>query len=84
VLLACESDPALGRRIRAQVGERAIPPGIAAEILAEVRAAGGVARAREKALALADEAIAALDVIPPSPYRDALRVLARLSADRSS
>jgi octaprenyl-diphosphate synthase len=84
VLLACESDPALGRRIRAQVGERAIPAAIAAEILAEVRAAGGVTRARDKALALAEEAIVALAVLPPSPYRDGLRVLARLSADRSS
>src|SRR5499427_9494311 len=61
VLLACEADPALGRRIRQQVGEQAIPAAVAAEILAEVRAAGGVEKARRKATALADEAAGALD-----------------------
>src|SRR5215471_7410425 len=55
ILLACEADPDLGRRVRAQLGERGVPPGIAAEILAEARAAGGVERARRKAAALADE-----------------------------
>jgi len=84
VLLACEADPALGRRIRQQVGEQAIPAAVAAEILAEVRAAGGVEKARRKATALADEAAGALDALPPSAYRDSLRTLARLSADRSS
>jgi len=57
---------------------------VAAEILAEVRAAGGVEKARRKATALADEAAGALDALPPSAYRDSLRTLARLSADRSS
>src|SRR3954447_25833413 len=48
VLLACEADPALGRRIRKQLGEKGIPAAVAAEILADVRAAGGVDRARRK------------------------------------
>jgi octaprenyl-diphosphate synthase len=84
VLLACEADPELGRRVRKQIGEQGVPAALAAEILAEVRAAGGVDRARHKAAALADEAVRALEALPASPYRDALRTLARLSADRSS
>jgi octaprenyl-diphosphate synthase len=84
VLLACESDPALGQRIRKRIGEQAIPAAVASEILAEVRAAGGVEKARRKAAALADEATRALDALGASPYRDGLHALARLSADRSS
>jgi octaprenyl-diphosphate synthase len=84
VLLACEADQALGRRIRKQLGEQGVPAAVAAEILADVRSAGGVDKARRKAAALADEAAAALDALPASPYRDALRALAHLSADRSS
>jgi octaprenyl-diphosphate synthase len=84
VLLACEADPALGRRVRQTLGEQAIPETVVAEILVEVRAAGGVERARRKAAALADEAIEALAALPASPYRDALEALALLSADRSS
>ena len=84
VLLACEADPALGRRIRKQLGEQGVPAAVAAEILAEVRGAGGVERARRKAVALADEAARALEALRASPHRDALRALAHLSADRSS
>src|SRR5580765_2551305 len=84
VLLACEADPALGRRIRKQIGEQGVPAAVAAEILAEVRGAGGVEKARLKAVALAEEAAGALEALPRSPYRDALRALAHLSADRSS
>jgi len=84
VLLACEADPALGRRIRKQLGEQGVPAAVAAEILAEVRGAGGVEKARGKAVALAEEAAGALEALPRSPYRDALRALAHLSADRSS
>jgi len=84
VLLACEADPALGQRIRKQLGEQGVPAAVAAEILADVRSAGGVDRARRKANALADEAAGALEALAPSPYREALRTLAHLSADRSS
>jgi len=84
VLLACEADLALGQRVRAHVGERGVSAAVVAQILAEVRAAGGIERARQKAAALADEAISALAALPPSPHRDALALLARLSADRSS
>jgi octaprenyl-diphosphate synthase len=84
VLLACEADPELGRRIRKLLGEQGVPAAVAGEILADVRAVGGVDRARRKASALADEAVRALEGIPASSHRDALRALAHLSADRSS
>ena len=84
VLLACEADPMLARRVRYYLGERGVPAGIVAEILTEVRAAGGVVRARQKAAALADEAVAALGELPASRYRDGLVALAHASADRSS
>ncbi len=84
VLLACEADAELGRRIRKLLGEQGVPAAVAGEILADVRAAGGVDRARRKASALADEAVRALEAVPPSEYREALRALAHLSANRSS
>jgi octaprenyl-diphosphate synthase len=84
VLMACEADAALGRRIRGQLGEQGIPAAVVAEILTEVRRVGGVERARNKAEALADEAARALDALPPSRYRDGLSALAYLSANRSS
>jgi octaprenyl-diphosphate synthase len=84
VLLACEADADLGRRIRKLLGEQGVPAAVAAEILADVRAAGGVDKARRKVVALVDEAVRALEAFVPSPHRDALRALAHLSADRSS
>lgn len=84
ILLACEADPELGRRVRAQLGERGVSAGVAAEILAEARAAGGVERARRKAQDLADAAVRELGALPPSPYREALREVAMLSANRKS
>jgi len=84
VLLACEADLELGQRIRKLLGEQGVPAAVAGEILADVRAAGGVDRARRKARALADEAVRALDALPATEYRDALQALAHLSADRSS
>jgi hypothetical protein len=43
-----------------------------------------VERARRKAAALADEAVAALAPVPRTRYREGLETLARLSADRST
>jgi octaprenyl-diphosphate synthase len=82
VLLACESDNNLRARIRDALGERGMPAEQAQGILVGVRAAGGIERARKRALAFADEAVAELDVLPASPYRDALVELSRLSVDR--
>jgi octaprenyl-diphosphate synthase len=84
VLLACEADPALARRVRGHLGEHGVSAGVVAEILSEVRAAGGVERAQRKAATLADEAVSALQALPPSRYRDGLAALAHASAHRSS
>jgi octaprenyl-diphosphate synthase len=82
VLLACESEPGLRELIRDALGSSGIPAESAHAILLAVRAAGGVTRARQRALAFADEATAELVALPASPYRDALVELARLSVDR--
>ncbi len=82
VLLACEDDPGLRARIRDALDETGMSAEHAHAILTEVRAAGGIERARERALAFADEATAELPSVPDSPYRDALVELARLSVDR--
>jgi octaprenyl-diphosphate synthase len=82
VLLACETDPDLRTRIRDALGEQGIPAGEARAILASVRSAGGVERARRCALAFADEAAAELVALPASTFRDALSELSRLSVDR--
>jgi len=82
VLLACEADPDLRTRIRDALGEQGIPAGEARAILASVRSAGGVERARRRALAFAEEAAAELVTLPASVYRDALSELSRLSVDR--
>ncbi len=82
VLLACEANPDLRARIRDALGEQGIPADKARAILATVRVAGGVERARRRALAFADEAVAELAALPASPYREALAELPRLSVDR--
>jgi octaprenyl-diphosphate synthase len=82
VLLACDGEPELRARIRDALGETGIAAETAHVLLLAVRAAGGVERARKRALAFADEAIAELAALPASPYRNALAELARLSVDR--
>jgi octaprenyl-diphosphate synthase len=84
ILLACEADPELGRRVRAQLGERGVPADVAHEILVQARAAGGVDRARRRAMELAENAVSELAAVPDSPYREALRDLALFAADRRS
>ena len=70
--------------MRAQLGDKGVTASAAAEILADTRAAGGIRLAREKAFALAADAVTELEAVPPSPYRDALRDLAALSVERKS
>ena len=84
VLYACESDAPLRALVQAKVGERAVTPADAQQILAATRAAGGVERARHKAHELSAQAIAELGALPPSQYRDALVDLATISVDRTS
>jgi octaprenyl-diphosphate synthase len=82
VLLACDSDSGLRRRLREALGETGMTADTAHAMLLAVRAAGGPERARRRALAYADEATAELAALPASSYRDALAELARVSVDR--
>jgi octaprenyl-diphosphate synthase len=84
VLLACEGQPALRERIRGALGERGMAAEAAARLLAAVREAGGVERARQAARAHADEALAAVAALPASPYRQALEALAVFAVQRVS
>ena len=84
VLYACESDAALRALVHARVGERAVSPAAAREILEATRVSGGVERARAKAHELAATARAALGVLAAAPYRDALADVASDAVDRSS
>ncbi len=84
VLLACDADPQVRARIRRDLGEGGISAAAAQELLELVRKAGGVDRARARAHAIAGEALAELQVLAPSRYRDALADLTRLSVERVS
>jgi octaprenyl-diphosphate synthase len=84
VLLACDRDPAVRARVRAELGESGPSPAATMELLALVRQAGGVDAARARAHELVAEAIGELAALAPSPYRDALRDLAVLSVERVS
>ena len=55
-----------------------------AEVIAAVTAAGGMEYARERALRLAQQADSELDVLSPSPARDALRASITYVIDRRS
>ena len=54
------------------------------EVIAIVRATGALDATREAARAEADKARAALDMLPPTPYREALLDLSVRSVERSS
>jgi octaprenyl-diphosphate synthase len=84
VLLACEVDPTIRARIRAELGEKGMPAEAAHAVLEHVQRAGGVELARGKALALVEDALADLATLPASPFREALRDLAVLSVERDS
>jgi octaprenyl-diphosphate synthase len=84
VLLACEAEPTLRERIREELGERGMSAPAAHALLEQVRAAGGVERARVHALGLVESAHVELAALPPSAFRDALRDLATTSVERVS
>lgn len=82
VLLACDADPGVRARIRAELREDGVSEAAAAEILKAVRTVGGVEAARRRAGELAAEAARALGVLPASPHREALQDLAYFSVER--
>ncbi len=62
------------RRLVAELMETPDPSDeVVAEVIRLVEAAGGLERARERALELARRAEEQLEILPPSPARDALR-----------
>src|ERR1043165_8312092 len=77
--------PAEGRRVVAQLMEAAEPgDDLVAEVIRLVEAAGGLETARQRALDLAQQAEAELDVLPPSPARDALQSSIAYAVERRS
>ncbi|WP_250624991.1 polyprenyl synthetase family protein [Pinirhizobacter soli] len=75
---ASEEDRQSMRRAIEQGGLESLEP-----IIEAIRKSGALELTRERALAHADAALAALQVLPPSEWRDALATLARYSVDRS-
>jgi octaprenyl-diphosphate synthase len=77
--------PVDGRRVVAQLMEAAEPSDdLVAEVIRLVESAGGFETARQRALELAQQAEAELDVLPPSPARDALQGSIAYAVERRS
>ena len=74
-----------GRRVVAALMEAAEPSDdLVAEVIRQVEAAGGLEVARQRALELAQQAEAELDVLPASPARDALQGSIAYAVERRS
>ncbi len=74
-----------GRRVVAELMETAEPSDdLVAEVIRLVEGAGGLETARQRALDLAQQAEAELDVLPPSPARDALQGSIAYAVERHS
>jgi octaprenyl-diphosphate synthase len=74
-----------GRRLVAALMEAAEPSDdLVAEVIRLVESAGGLETARQRALDLAQQAEAELDVLPPSPARDALQGSIAYAVERRS
>ena len=74
-----------GRRVVEQLMEAAEPgDDLVAEVIRLVEGAGGLEVARHRALDLAQQAEAELDMLPPSPARDALQGSIAYAVERRS
>jgi octaprenyl-diphosphate synthase len=74
-----------GRRMVAELMEAAEPSDdLVADVIRLVESAGGLETARQRALDLAQRAEAELDVLPPSPARDALQGSIAYAVERHS
>ena len=74
-----------GRRVIAELMEAAEPgDDLVSEVIRLVESAGGLETARQRALDLAQQAEAELDVLPPSPARDALQGSIAYAVERRS
>jgi octaprenyl-diphosphate synthase len=82
MLLACAARPDLRVEVRSAMGETGLSPEQALRILKAARAAGGFERARVQAVDFAASAVAELDALPLTEFRDGLAALAHLAVDR--
>jgi len=77
--------PPADRRLVAELMAAPEPTdALVAEVVRCVAAAGGLDYARRRALELAQQAEAELDILPPSPARDALRDSIAYAVERRS
>jgi len=78
----------MGPAQRRRVGELMATPDpgdpLVAEVMQLVETAGGLDYARRRALELAQRAEAELEILPPSPARDALRDSIAYAVERRS
>ena len=81
--LLARAEPALAEKIRCLIEQGGGREELDT-LVAAMEAAGSLEYTLAKAREEADKAIAALTVIPASPYKDALTALARLAAERRS
>jgi octaprenyl-diphosphate synthase len=75
-------DPAGRRQVDVLMASAEPEDALIEEVIAAVGEAGGLEYARERALLLAQQADAELEVLPPSPARDALRASITYVVDR--
>jgi octaprenyl-diphosphate synthase len=75
-------DPAARRRVDSLMDSAEPDDAQIADVIAAVAHAGGFEYARERALRLAQQADGELDLLPPSPARDALRASITYVVDR--
>lgn len=83
LIRACEAEPALRDRLGDLVEGRADAGAVAADVLAAVRAVGGVEAARAMAREHTRTAMAALEEVPDGAHRRALREAAASLTERA-
>src|SRR5216117_2102591 len=85
LIVALGRMPAEGRRVVAALMDAAEPSDeLVADVIRLVESAGGLETARQRALDIAQQAEAELDVLPPSPARDALQGSIAYAVERHS
>jgi len=85
LIVALARMPAEGRRVVAALMDAAEPSDeLVADVIRLVESAGGLETARQRALDIAQQAEAELDVLPPSPARDALQGSIAYAVERHS
>jgi len=85
LIVALARMPTDGRHLVAELMEAAEPSDeLVADVIRLVESSGGLETARQRALDIAQQAEAELDVLPPSPARDALQGSIAYAVERRS